>query len=121
EETIIRYLGGVGLEARRRQGYPGVWTAGGKIAALGVHLRRWVSMHGFSLNLAPDLTHYQSIVACGIADADVTSVARELGTAPLVAEAAQDITRIFAELLGYAEVEWVSPASLAEITSSANR
>jgi len=121
EETVIRYLAGVGLEARRRRGYPGVWTAGGKIAALGVHLRRWVSMHGFSLNLATDLTHYQSIVACGIADADVTSVARELGSAPTVAEAAQDIARIFTELLGYQEVEWLSPASLAEVMSGANR
>jgi lipoyl(octanoyl) transferase len=71
----------LGLEAWRAPGRIGIWTRdvdGGeaKIGAIGVRVRRWVTMHGFSVNLAPDLTHFTGIVPCGIADFGVTSMAR---------------------------------------------
>ena len=81
EEVAIRALGDVGLTAERLPGLTGVWVGGAKACAIGVKLSRWVSMHGLALNVAPDLTHYEHIVPCGIADRPVTSVARELQTA----------------------------------------
>ncbi len=83
EEVLIRTLAGFGIAATRVEGRPGVWIAksrlGGtrKIAAIGVHLSRWFTRHGFALNVAPNLTHYDLIVPCGITDAGVTSMAVE--------------------------------------------
>jgi lipoyl(octanoyl) transferase len=81
EGWVIAALGDLGLEAWRAPGRIGIWTRdvdGGeaKIGAIGVRVRRWVTMHGFSVNLAPDLTHFTGIVPCGIADFGVTSMAR---------------------------------------------
>ncbi len=85
EEVIIRTLADFGLVAARIDKWPGVWIersrAGGprKICALGVHLSRWYTKHGFALNLAPDLGHFGLIVPCGIKEAGVTSMEVELG------------------------------------------
>ena len=87
EALIIEALASVGVEGHTRAGLVGVWVRrqeGGrerfdKIAAIGVRLRRWVSSHGFSINVAPDLAHFSGIVACGIRDDGVTSLA-ELGS-----------------------------------------
>jgi lipoyl(octanoyl) transferase len=84
EALIIDALAYLGVEARTVSGRIGVWvrcqepSADGyeKIAAIGVRLRRWVSSHGFSVNVAPDLEHYSGIVPCGITDAGATSLAR---------------------------------------------
>lgn len=82
EAWIIEALANLGVEGRTLPGRVGVWVAqpGGrrhdKIAAIGVRLRRWVSSHGFAINVAPDLAHFSGIVPCGIADDGVTSLAR---------------------------------------------
>ncbi|RIA55827.1 lipoyl(octanoyl) transferase LipB [Dichotomicrobium thermohalophilum] len=83
EEWLITTLAEFGVHGARRNGQAGVWVSTGngldgaqaKIAALGVRLRRWVSFHGISLNVAPDLTHFSGIVPCGVTDAGVTSLA----------------------------------------------
>jgi lipoyl(octanoyl) transferase len=85
EGWLIGALAQLGVEGQRRPGRVGVWVkrAGrpdAKIAAIGVRLRHWVSYHGVSLNVAPDLSHYAGIVPCGISDGDVTSLA-DLGIA----------------------------------------
>lgn len=85
EGWVIATLGDLGLEAWRAPGRIGIWTrAGGggeaKVGAIGVRVRRWVTMHGFSVNLDPDLSHFAGIVPCGLADYGVTSMA-ELGYA----------------------------------------
>jgi lipoyl(octanoyl) transferase len=99
EETIIRTLAHFGLTAGRREGYPGVWIADRKIAQLGVHLSRWYTRHGFALNVAPNLQHFELIVPCGIAQAKVTSMAVELkGDAPTLAEVEQVIAQTFGEV-----------------------
>lgn len=84
EEVMIRALGNFGLVATRRDGLTGIWLGQRKVAAIGVAVRRWVTYHGFALNVAPDLAHFDGIVPCGIADTDgtVTSLARELSDPP---------------------------------------
>ncbi len=79
EGWMIAALGKLGVEARREPGRIGIWTGHGaaeaKIGAIGVRVRRWVTMHGFAINVAPDLHHFTGIVPCGIADYGVTSLA----------------------------------------------
>ncbi|QNN64069.1 lipoyl(octanoyl) transferase LipB [Sphingomonas rhizophila] len=79
EGWMIAALGQVGVEARRECGRIGIWTGQGpseaKIGAIGVRVKRWVTLHGFSINVAPDLSHFGGIVPCGIAEYGVTSLA----------------------------------------------
>ena len=81
EGWVIATLADIGLEAWRAPGRIGIWTrdvdgSEAKIGAIGVRVRRWVTMHGFSVNLSPDLGHFAGIVPCGIADFGVTSFAK---------------------------------------------
>jgi lipoyl(octanoyl) transferase len=81
EGWVIAALGDIGVESWRAPGRIGIWTrdidgSEAKIGAIGVRVRRWVTMHGFSVNLAPDLTHFGGIVPCGIAEFGVTSLAK---------------------------------------------
>ncbi|MBI3744008.1 MAG: lipoyl(octanoyl) transferase LipB [Chloroflexi bacterium] len=99
EQTLINYLETLSLTAERRRGFPGVWVKGRKIGAVGVHVKQWVTMHGFALNLSTDLKAFEAIVACGISDAVVTSVTSELGDAPSMAHAKRDIARLFSGLI----------------------
>ncbi|MBC2777436.1 lipoyl(octanoyl) transferase LipB [Parasphingopyxis marina] len=84
EGWMIDSLAELGLEARRAEGRIGIWADDGdteaKIGAIGVRIRRWVSFHGFAINVAPDLTHFDGIVPCGIAEYPVTSL-EKLGLA----------------------------------------
>lgn len=80
EGWVIDTLGDFGLESWRAEGRIGIWTRGAdgreaKIGAIGVRIRKWVTMHGFSVNLAPDLSHFGGIVPCGIEEFGVTSLA----------------------------------------------
>ncbi|MEO6580378.1 MAG: lipoyl(octanoyl) transferase LipB [Sphingomicrobium sp.] len=78
EGLMIDALAQLGVEARREPGRIGIWTGTGakeaKIGAIGVRVKRWVTLHGFSINVAPDLDHFSGIVPCGIADFGVTSL-----------------------------------------------
>ena len=74
EEVLIRVLAGHGITAGRRTGATGVWVGNEKIAAMGLHLSRWVSTHGFALNLSTDLTPFSWIVPCGLSGTGVTSL-----------------------------------------------
>ena len=80
EGWMIATLGELGVAAHRADGRIGIWVGDGdseaKIGALGVRVRRWVTMHGFALNVSPDLTHFDAIIPCGIADYGVTSLAK---------------------------------------------
>jgi len=79
EQVAIDVLASFGVGANRVGEYPGVWTAQGKVAAIGVSARRWVTMHGVALNVAPNMAHFSCIVPCGIADRPVTSLRELLG------------------------------------------
>jgi len=83
EGWMIGALADVGVPARREPGRIGIWTGQGpaeaKIGAIGVRVRRWVTMHGFSINVAPDLSHFGGIIPCGIAEYGVTSLSELTG------------------------------------------
>ena len=74
EQLIIDTLAEYGITAERKVGLTGVWVGDEKIAALGVRVTRWVTMHGFALNVTPDLIYYSSIIPCGIFEYGVTSL-----------------------------------------------
>ena len=84
EEVLVRTLRDLGVESRAGSSSEtvGVWVGERKIASLGVHVRRWVTTHGFALNLTTDLDYFSGIVACGLAAVQMTSVEDLLGVAP---------------------------------------
>lgn len=87
ESWIIAALAELGIQAHRAPGRIGIWVGEGadeaKIAALGIRVRRWVTLHGISINVDPDLTHFQGIVPCGISDFGVTSIAKVTEKIPM--------------------------------------
>lgn len=79
ERALIAALAELGIPAGRNPGATGVWTDNRKIASIGVHVKQWVTWHGFALNVTTDLSQFGRIVPCGIPGVEMTSVARELG------------------------------------------
>ncbi len=79
EQALITGLGDMGIAGERREKYTGVWTGGRKIASIGIHVKQWVTWHGFALNVTTDLSYFDLIVPCGIPDVTMTSVQKELG------------------------------------------
>jgi lipoyl(octanoyl) transferase len=79
EEVMIRVSGDFGLSAGRVDGFSGTWIGDRKIGAVGVRISRWITSHGVALNVSTDLDYFDLIVPCGLADKEVTSLARELG------------------------------------------
>ena len=79
EQALIDALGILAIPAERNPGLTGVWTRGRKIASIGIHVKQWVTWHGFALNVTTDLTHFDRIVPCGIQGVEMTSVERERG------------------------------------------
>ncbi|MDQ6677733.1 MAG: lipoyl(octanoyl) transferase LipB [Acidobacteriota bacterium] len=96
EEVVIRTLGEFGIGAERVQGMTGVWTGGAKIAAIGVHLSRWVTSHGFALNVDTDLSYFEYIVPCGLRK-PVTSM-RVLGVSASREQVLDRLSRNFSEV-----------------------
>lgn len=79
EEVLIRTMADFGVEGHRETSYTGVWVGDEKVAAIGVRVSRWVTSHGFALNLNPDLNYFANIIPCGIHQKGVTSLAKLLG------------------------------------------
>jgi lipoyl(octanoyl) transferase len=79
EEVIIRVLKGFGIQGKRIPDLTGVWVNDKKICAIGVKVTRWVTMHGFALNISTDLNYFNHIIPCGISDHGVTSIFEEIG------------------------------------------
>ncbi len=101
EDVLIRTCGDFGIPTKRIKGLTGVWTEAqsenleGKIAALGVHISRAVTSHGFALNVSTDLSFFNLIVPCGITSKPVTSMEKELGKQPPLQDVAHSISRNF--------------------------
>jgi len=109
EELLLGALGRFGIEGRREAGRTGVWVGGAKIASIGVAVRRWVSYHGFALNVAPDLGFFDLIHPCGLRGIRMTSVAALLGgRAPSLAEVRETVAREAARRFGCESVVWAA-------------
>lgn len=100
EEVIIRALTDYGISARRDNDYTGVWVGSDKIAAIGVKVSRWVTMHGFALNVNTDLSYFERIIPCGIFHKGVTSMERLLGNTVSMDEVITRLTAKFVEVFG---------------------
>ncbi|HEY5610215.1 MAG TPA: lipoyl(octanoyl) transferase LipB, partial [Thermoanaerobaculia bacterium] len=98
EEVLIRTVAKLGIEAGRRDGQRGVWVGNEKIAAIGVRIARWVTSHGFALNVATNLAHFGLITPCGIRGASVTSIEKLTGRAPSLDEVSAIVVQKFAEV-----------------------
>ena len=105
EEVIIRSLDRFGISADRKDGLTGVWVGDEKIAALGVRISRWVTMHGFALNVNTDLTYYDSIIPCGIFDYGITSMEHILGNEQEMNEVKKVLVSVFSDVFQPKEVE----------------
>ncbi len=109
EDIVIRALGGLDVAGVRWPGRPGVWVASvgepRKVAAIGVRIEQGVSAHGLALNVSTDLGWFDPIVPCGIADAGVTSIARERGVAPPFETVVDRVLEAFGAVLGSAMVD----------------
>jgi len=140
EEALIRTCGDLGVVTERIPGLTGVWTqdsAPGKIAAIGVHISRAVTSHGFALNVTTDLDSFKLIVPCGISDKPVTSLEQEMARSflsrdrkvPALAELAQQVARNFGRVFE-AQTLWLdsldallssAPAEASETETPANQ
>jgi lipoyl(octanoyl) transferase len=104
EGVLISALEELGVPAQRNPGLTGVWTSGRKIASLGIHVKQWVTFHGFALNVTTDLSYFDLIVPCGIPGVVMTSVARELGRSDgegLWDEARRAVVAAFTSTFGF--------------------
>jgi lipoyl(octanoyl) transferase len=121
EGVLIAALAELGVPAERNPGLTGVWTRGRKIASIGIHVKQWVTFHGFALNVTTDLRGFDLIVPCGIDGVVMTSVAAELGgtdAADLQARAREAIVQAFGSMFGYETVELVAPQAVASLVAS---
>ena len=103
EQALIAALGMLDIPAERNPGYTGVWTRGKKIVSIGIHVKRWITWHGFALNVSTDLTSFDRIVPCGIQGVEMTSVLRERGagsTEQLWEESVGAVTKGFETAFG---------------------
>jgi lipoyl(octanoyl) transferase len=127
EEALIRACGDFGVKTTRVAGRTGVWTlAGGtllerKIAAIGVHISRGITSHGFAFNVNPDLRDFQLIVPCGIADREVTSLEREVDPPPSMEAVRNAVARQFGHVF-QSQVLWVESTQdlLPELAAAGN-
>ncbi|MDR3406078.1 MAG: lipoyl(octanoyl) transferase LipB [Chthoniobacter sp.] len=95
EDVLIALVEDYGVQAGRSEGQTGVWIGRKKIASIGVGVRRWISMHGFALNVSGDLAPFTAITPCGIAGVEMTSLSRECGRELSVREVADRVGTLF--------------------------
>lgn len=121
EEALVIALAELGISAGRNPPFTGVWTRNRKIASIGVHVKQWVTWHGFALNVTTDLAQFERIVPCGIAGVEMTSVRRERGAGSgerhLWAQAVQAAIRGFETAFGVTTMPAAS--SVAELRPGA--
>lgn len=98
EDVIIRTCGDFGIKAGRIEGLTGVWVGEEKICAMGIRCSRWVTMHGFALNVNTDLSYFKNIVPCGISDKEVTSVSKCVGKKINEEEVKEKLLKHFADV-----------------------
>ena len=100
EEVLIRAVAAFGITAARLPGLTGVWVGDAKLAAIGVRIARWVTSHGFALNVGTNLEHFGLIIPCGITDKTVTSVEKLIGRPAPMTDVETAVCRAFADVFG---------------------
>ena len=108
EMTAIETLKDFGLKAKRRPPYTGSWIDNRKIAAMGIAVRRGITFHGLALNVNTDLSYFKRIIPCGLTWADVTSMAKELGTQQSLARVREKFLKNFTARFGYSDMHEAS-------------
>ena len=133
EAALIRALAPFDIRAVRNPGLTGVWTEGRKIASIGVHARQWVTWHGFALNVTTDLSYFDMLVPCGIANVTMTSVEQELlrreqenntclAPSPALDDEARDAVILgMAETFGWTPRDYALDALRAQLAATAAR
>lgn len=111
EEVMIRTAAQFGIQAERAAGLTGAWVGNEKLAAIGVRIARWITSHGFALNVGTDLSHFNFIVPCGIPDRGVTSLERLLGREVAMTHVESAVVTAFVTVFGRKPLE--SPADFA--------
>lgn len=106
EEVLIRSIADSGVPGTRIPGLTGVWVGNEKIAAIGVRIARWITSHGFALNVNTDLSYFKLIVPCGIPNKGVTSLSQILGRKLDLEEVAQRVAKRFGEVFDRSMVTW---------------
>lgn len=105
EDVLIRTAAAYGIAAGRVEGLTGVWVGREKLAAIGVRIARWITSHGFALNVTTDLDYFSLIVPCGIPDRGVTSLARLLGRPPDTLELTDRVVDSFSKVFGINKIK----------------
>ena len=105
EQVLINTCTGYGLEASRKEKYTGVWINERKIAAIGVKISRWITMHGFAFNVSTDLSLFNGIIPCGINDKEVTSLEKELNKNLNINEVKLKVLKNFVDVFYYQETQ----------------
>ena len=105
EQVIIDSLADFGVQAERLAGYTGVWVGNDKICSIGIAVRRWISYHGFALNVSPDFDHWSFIHPCGLTDKKVTSVERLIGQHPGMAAVKAAVADRFAQVFAVEPIQ----------------
>jgi lipoyl(octanoyl) transferase len=124
EQALIEALALLGIHGETRQGFTGVWTRGQKIASIGIHVKQWVTWHGFALNVTTDLAHFDRIVPCGIAGVVMTSVQRERGAGSrdqLWEESVGAVVKGFARVLGVDPILKNGPSDSQRLSTALQR
>ena len=117
EEVMIRTARDYEIEARRVEGLRGIWVGEEKLAAIGVRIARWTTLHGFAFNVCPDLTNFEVIVPCGIADKGVTSLEKLMGSqAPTTSDVEQRLCEHLSDVLGRTLIEAI-PSPFPEVST----
>lgn len=121
EEVIINSCGYYNLICTRNSEHTGVWIENRKIAAIGIKVSRWITMHGFAFNVNTNLAMFQGIVPCGIIDKEVTSLEKELGVKINLSEVKALLLNNFLEIFGYSSTEEISSCDLLQNKSVINQ
>ena len=104
EEVIITTCGDYGLNSERNSKHTGVWVGDRKIAAIGIKVSRWITMHGFAFNVNTDLSLFNGIIPCGIQDKSVTSLSKELNREISIQEVKDKLLKNFSDVFNYNKV-----------------
>lgn len=114
EEVLIKVCNDYNLDAKRVEGYTGVWIEDRKIAAIGIKISRWVTMHGFAFNVNTNLELFNGIIPCGISDKSVTSLEKELGRKIPISEVKSKILQHFKDEFNYNSYEIIDKETLSQ-------